>query len=355
VIGEDSRPSENHIRRSKEVAAILIPVLREVARQKGYAMTVHGSLERDIDLVAVPWRDLAVSPDSLIRGFYAVCAAVFGHVTGPGGWTEKETYGPPAGSLPNPERRPHGRLAWSILLGGGPYLDISIMPTIEKAEASPTPRTDRRRGLLMTNRPHIPELLPVAPPPKPHPIDLALAALSQLAAELLTGNRPSRFAELHTVSQIAVHIQRLRPDPSLGDMGLGVDAPMHAPNPGYVIQPGRRMAAFNDGVDLNREIVMLGQSFLEKFMELEKAKTKPADSRLREVTELSELIDLRTRIDKTSASIPSAIQSRIDHLLTRIGAPHEPAAPDEPASDPVVHPEPVRGHPPDGAGEPDRG
>jgi hypothetical protein len=48
---------------------ILLPALREVARRFGYALAVHGSLEWDIDLVAVPWCENA--PDGLVAKKYA--------------------------------------------------------------------------------------------------------------------------------------------------------------------------------------------------------------------------------------------------------------------------------------------
>jgi len=125
---QDSRPSEDHIRRSHRLVGILLPALREVSRRYGYALGVHGSLERDIDLIAVPWTDGALDATDLAAALYTACKAIMGFATGPAGWTEKETWGPPDGSLPNPSRKPHGRLAWTIVLGGGPYLDVSIMP-----------------------------------------------------------------------------------------------------------------------------------------------------------------------------------------------------------------------------------
>lgn len=126
----DPRPSEEHIRRSRKLAHILLPALREVARRHGYALAIHGSLERDIDLIAVPWREGAIDSSTVIRAIFDVCVAIFGHATGPCGWTETEGFDPPVGSLPNPNRLPHGRLGWSILFGTGPYLDISIMPRV---------------------------------------------------------------------------------------------------------------------------------------------------------------------------------------------------------------------------------
>jgi len=132
----DSRPSEDHIRRAHKLVAILLPALREVARRHGYALAVHGSLERDIDLLAVPWRDGAFDADTLARAIHAACEAVMGCAVGPAGWTASAKWEPPPGSLPNPAHKPHGRRAWSIHLGGGPYLDLSIMPRCEDVVAA---------------------------------------------------------------------------------------------------------------------------------------------------------------------------------------------------------------------------
>lgn len=42
----DTRPSEDHIRKTQRLVVVLLPALREVARRNGYALAVHGSLER---------------------------------------------------------------------------------------------------------------------------------------------------------------------------------------------------------------------------------------------------------------------------------------------------------------------
>lgn len=39
--------------------------IRELAREVGYGLGVHGSLERDLDLIAIPWVDTAASPTQL--------------------------------------------------------------------------------------------------------------------------------------------------------------------------------------------------------------------------------------------------------------------------------------------------
>ena len=43
--------------RAAVYAAALYPDLAEIAREHGYALAVHGSLARDFDLIAVPWRE----------------------------------------------------------------------------------------------------------------------------------------------------------------------------------------------------------------------------------------------------------------------------------------------------------
>jgi hypothetical protein len=98
--------------------------VRAVARECGYAVTVHGSLkfERDLDLVAVPWTPEAVSADQLIA---RLCEDV------PLVERPCNLYADPDGPRvePNPERKPWGRIGWS--LAGCPehrYVDLSVAP-----------------------------------------------------------------------------------------------------------------------------------------------------------------------------------------------------------------------------------
>lgn len=39
--------------------------IRALAREVGYGLGVHGSLERDLDLIAIPWVETAASPQEL--------------------------------------------------------------------------------------------------------------------------------------------------------------------------------------------------------------------------------------------------------------------------------------------------
>lgn len=109
----------------------LIDPLRDMARALGYALAIHGSLKRDIDLVAVPWTKHAVDPVELSE--YLTCTAAE-HNDGVAYLHELEA----ADEWHRngcPGMKPHGRLVWSIQLGGGVYIDLSVMP--RKKEQAP--------------------------------------------------------------------------------------------------------------------------------------------------------------------------------------------------------------------------
>lgn len=98
----------------------LLPIIREAARRHGYAIGIHGSLERDFDLIAAPWQEIVSSPDVLAIAVKGAVNGVFNENADKEGRTGHR--------LDNPTRKPHGRLAWSIQIGGGAYLDLSVMP-----------------------------------------------------------------------------------------------------------------------------------------------------------------------------------------------------------------------------------
>jgi hypothetical protein len=80
--------------------------LVKVARRHGYALCVHGSLNRDLDVVAVPWTSDAIDADELAEALRHECD----------------------GKYSNNSPKPHGRKAWAFQLGGGPWVDLSVMP-----------------------------------------------------------------------------------------------------------------------------------------------------------------------------------------------------------------------------------
>ena len=96
----------------RPIAYVLhVPRLAETARQHGYALAVHGSLQRDLDLLACPWSEVASAPEELI---HALCRRVGGFML------EGE----------KAMEKPHGRRAWIIHLGAGLYIDLSVMPRL---------------------------------------------------------------------------------------------------------------------------------------------------------------------------------------------------------------------------------
>ena len=98
-----------------------LPSLIETARSHGYALAVHGSRRRDLDLIAIPWTERAADADALRS---ALCATTkdrtgWGHLSNSGTWTEK----------------PHGRLATTIIASMDIQLDLSVVPRQPKEEA----------------------------------------------------------------------------------------------------------------------------------------------------------------------------------------------------------------------------
>lgn len=102
------------------IYAQLLPRIREAAKNLGYAVAIHGSMKRDLDLLAVPWERCASPPEELVE---AIRQAVGGYVIG-------ETLAKGEVSE-EPTKQPHGRLSWNICWGGKPFIDLSIMPRKE--------------------------------------------------------------------------------------------------------------------------------------------------------------------------------------------------------------------------------
>ena len=89
------------------------PGLVARACELGYALLIHGSLARDLDLVAVPWTEAAVSDEDLVEAIRAKCDGWVGvSAAKPGGVGAK----------------PHARKVWTLMLNGHAYIDLSVMP-----------------------------------------------------------------------------------------------------------------------------------------------------------------------------------------------------------------------------------
>ena len=116
--------------------AILFMKLDRVVQRFGWALTLHGTMARDLDLVLIPWTDDAEHEDKVID---AVRIFVEGkYVVNSRKRNEKKMGSSSKDGLAHfyVEEKPHGRRAISIYIGvSGYYLDISIMPR-------KTPNTD---------------------------------------------------------------------------------------------------------------------------------------------------------------------------------------------------------------------
>lgn len=73
----------------------ILPKIREAARANGYAIGVHGSLRRDMDLIAVPWTEQCADKDQLAKVIHQAACGI-----------EMLEY--------RWERKPHGRVAVSF-------------------------------------------------------------------------------------------------------------------------------------------------------------------------------------------------------------------------------------------------
>lgn len=107
----------------------MIGPLRDKARELGYAIGVHGTLKRDIDLIACPWTSQAVDARTLAEALLIVAAENNGGTAFLKPIEDRGYFW--GGSAGN---KPHGRLCWTFHLGGGPYIDLSVMPRTDPPE-----------------------------------------------------------------------------------------------------------------------------------------------------------------------------------------------------------------------------
>ena len=99
-------------------AAALYPQLATIARRHGYALAAHGSLQRDFDLIGIPWADNPSEPEAVVAEFTSTFAI-------------REVGGPPSD-------KPHGRRTWSLSIGFAECaIDLSFMP--RRLESATTP------------------------------------------------------------------------------------------------------------------------------------------------------------------------------------------------------------------------
>ncbi|HKV74606.1 MAG TPA: hypothetical protein VJN95_08805 [Gemmatimonadales bacterium] len=99
---------------------VLFPALQQAAEAHGYSLALHGSLKRDMDLVAIAWRIGASDPDVLVE---AIATAVPGLLRVEG----------------DPCLMPHGRLGYVLhfddpQLEAHRYIDLSVIAPLRRRE-----------------------------------------------------------------------------------------------------------------------------------------------------------------------------------------------------------------------------
>lgn len=93
----------------------LYVLLCEIAREHGYALAIHGTMATDLDVIAIPWTDEAITAGELAVIFFNQLH-----------WIHQSDLGE---GFIKFEQKPHGRVAYKIPLFPGPAcVDLSIMP-----------------------------------------------------------------------------------------------------------------------------------------------------------------------------------------------------------------------------------
>ena len=89
--------------------ARVFTMARCLAWQEGYALAMHGSFTRDLDLIAVPWTDSACDHEHLVRRIVQAADLEIHHAAG---------------------EKPHGRLAYTLMFkgfGDPRFVDLSVV------------------------------------------------------------------------------------------------------------------------------------------------------------------------------------------------------------------------------------
>lgn len=148
--------------------------VRRLAREVGYGIGVHGSLERDLDLIAAPWVPEAVTPEALAdhicKGLDARVVATF-------------------------HDAPHGRMGFNIQQNGWfKIIDLSVMSPAPPVEAKPAEGV--REAIQATIRDKVSGPSFTDPAMKlAHEQDIAIAADAILALLPARDEAAQQFAE----------------------------------------------------------------------------------------------------------------------------------------------------------------
>lgn len=94
--------------------AVLYNDFRKAALECGYALALHGSMARDMDLIAVAWNEDAASVETLVKRI----SDCIGETV----WKDHH--------LNTAETKPHGRISYTLSIMGEWFIDLSVIPPI---------------------------------------------------------------------------------------------------------------------------------------------------------------------------------------------------------------------------------
>lgn len=92
--------------------AVLFNGLKEAAADLGYTLAIHGSMIRDMDLIAIAWTEEAKPVKELVSALSKVLE--------PTVWK--------ASHFIDKAKKPHGRLVYTLSIYSDWYIDLSIIP-----------------------------------------------------------------------------------------------------------------------------------------------------------------------------------------------------------------------------------
>lgn len=92
--------------------ACLYPELRQIAIKHGYALAIHGSMARDLDLIAVAWTENPSHYEVMFEEMAKQIGGTIFELNAP----HKEV------------SKPHGRICYTLSILGDWFIDLSIIP-----------------------------------------------------------------------------------------------------------------------------------------------------------------------------------------------------------------------------------
>lgn len=118
----------NKVHAKPSLYACYFEPLKRIAKTFGYNLVLHGSMNRDMDLIAIPWEDEVGNADQMIQQF--------ADMLGGAAHTDRDNV------HLRRSKKPHGRVVYIIDVNRGEwtphdpeyYLDISVMPAVDNSE-----------------------------------------------------------------------------------------------------------------------------------------------------------------------------------------------------------------------------